>query len=184
MDLLFGFTTETTLQLMLYAAAAIAAIMACSTLLGVRYLPSCAVDLVEKLNSPGGSIAECRTIVIDRESNFRSSVIRGVFYLACWIWQYRNRSLRGMKFLQGKIGGAFIRKAMMGRPRTIGKEELRFVGDRKEGLLGPRTFDCLAGRAMRTGKPCGNGRLSPHVYRAASGCYRARIYCEPLMGKM
>ena len=86
---LYAFTTEMTLNLLLYLVGGIVALAGCSVLIGVRYIPNRAVGIAEKLWSPTGSIAEGRMIVVDHEAGYRASVLRGSIYFLYWLWQYR-----------------------------------------------------------------------------------------------
>jgi uncharacterized membrane protein YqiK len=102
-------TSEMVIQVGLYTAGGILAVLGCYTLLGVRYIPNRAVGVVEKLWSLSGSIAEGRMIVLDREAGFRATVLRGGFYFLYWIWQYRIHKVPLTIIPQGKIGYVFAR---------------------------------------------------------------------------
>ncbi len=109
MELLFSqFTPEMILQLTAYAVGIVLAVLATYTLLGVRYIPNRAVGIVEKLWLPYGPVAEGRLIVLDRETGYRASVLRGGLYFLYWIWQYRIHTPLTI-IPQGKIGYVFAR---------------------------------------------------------------------------
>jgi uncharacterized membrane protein YqiK len=75
----------------------------------VRFVPNDYVAIVEKLWSPGGSVAEGRIIALGNEAGYQAELLRGGVHFGYWRGQYRLHKARLVTIAQGKIGYVYAR---------------------------------------------------------------------------
>jgi uncharacterized membrane protein YqiK len=92
-----------------YLGAAVAALFMLALISGVHFIPNNRVGIVEKLWSLRGQVREGRLMVLDGETGYQASVLRGGIYFFFWRWQYRLHKVPLTVIPQGKIGYVFAR---------------------------------------------------------------------------
>jgi uncharacterized membrane protein YqiK len=191
MKMLFGFTPEMTLSLLIYVGGGIAGLIACYIALGIRYIANHAVGIVEKLWSPVGPVAEGRLIVLDHEAGYRANVLRGGFYFLYWIWQFRMHWASLTIIPQGKIGYVFAHDGESLKPeQTLGRVvPYNNFQDAKAVLTSGKNEKGRGQRGIRWGNPRYiRGGLPPNLCRIALGCGRRNVSIlmdsRSIMGKV
>src|SRR5262249_48276845 len=88
---------------------AVLILLAIPELLGVRYIPSNRVGIVEKLWSRKGSLGEGCLIALNDEAGYQAELLRGGVHFGLWRWQYRIHWVPLVTVGQGKIGYVYAR---------------------------------------------------------------------------
>jgi uncharacterized membrane protein YqiK len=86
--------------------------------ISLRYVPNDRAAVVEKLWSPGGSVAEGRILALNGEAGYQAELLRGGIHFGLWRGQYRVHKVRLVTIAQGKIGYVYARD---GEPLTSGQ---------------------------------------------------------------
>jgi uncharacterized membrane protein YqiK len=90
----------------------------------LRYVPNDRAAVVEKLWSPGGSVAEGRIIALNGEAGYQAELLRGGIHFGLWRGQYRIHRMRLVTIAQGKIGYVYARD---GEPLSSGQTLARIT---------------------------------------------------------
>jgi uncharacterized membrane protein YqiK len=97
------------IHLAYYVGVAIAVLFVLSLLSGMHIIPNNRVGIIEKLWSLRGQVREGRLMVLNGETGYQASVLRGGIYFFFWRWQYRIHRVPLTVIPQGKIGYVFSR---------------------------------------------------------------------------
>ena len=77
--------------------------------LGVRYIPTEKVGVIEKLWSSKGSVTEGRIIALNGEAGYQADLLRGGLHFRLWRWQYRVHKMPLVTIPQGQSGYVYAR---------------------------------------------------------------------------
>jgi hypothetical protein len=92
-------------HLAIYAGGALATLLLLSLFTGVHFIPNNRVGIVEKLWSLRGQVREGRLMVLDGETGYQASVLRGGIYFFFWRWPTRSVT-RSHKLRPGRPSGS------------------------------------------------------------------------------
>ncbi len=81
--------------------------------LGARYIPHRSVGIIEKLWSPGGSLAEGRIIALNGEAGYQARLLRGGLHMGYPFWKFSVHKVPLVTVGEGRIGYVYARD---GRP--------------------------------------------------------------------
>lgn len=110
---MFGLWASIDSVWLMYLAYGVGAVVVAAFLFalcsGMHIIPNNRVGIVEKLWSLRGQVREGRLMVLDGETGYQASVLRGGIYFFFWRWQYRIHKVPLTVIPQGKIGYVFAR---------------------------------------------------------------------------